>query len=84
MEIITGLISLIALIVFFVMAVALSNISKSSRNTEKYMRNMNRILDAWSDSTGIGIINTCKKCGKAFKGKPTSCPHCGDPKSYEE
>jgi len=82
MELITGLIGLIALIVFFVMAAALSNISKAAKATAKTTENMSRILNAWSEETGIGMINTCKKCNKAFKGKPTICPHCEAPQIY--
>ena len=75
MEILAGLIGLISLIVFFVMAVALNNISKAVRNT-------NRIISAWSKETGIGLMYSCKKCYKSYEGKQATCPHCGDPKTY--
>ncbi|MCX6245751.1 MAG: hypothetical protein NTU98_13735 [Bacteroidetes bacterium] len=75
MGILTAIVSFIALIVFFVMAVALGNISRAVRNTD-------RIISAWSRETGIGVISGCKKCGKRFEGRPAVCPHCGEPKTY--
>ena len=75
MEILTGIIGFIALIVFFVMAGALSNISSAVRNS-------NRIMSAWSRETGIGLIIKCKNCKKEYEGKQAFCPHCKDPKTY--
>jgi rubrerythrin len=75
MEILTTIIGLIALIVFFVMAVALGNISQAVRNT-------NRIISAWSRETGIGLVFKCSKCNKSYEGKKAVCPHCGDQKTY--
>ena len=75
-EIITGIVGLIAIITFFVMAVALSNISHA-------VRNINRILTFWSKDWGVGLKNVCKKCKKNFEGKVSACPHCGDPKEWD-
>jgi rRNA maturation endonuclease Nob1 len=71
MEIIAGLIGLVSLIVFFVMAAALANISKN-------LKNVNRILVAWTRETGIGLITQCKKCHRGIHGKVDKCPHCGE------
>jgi rRNA maturation endonuclease Nob1 len=75
MEIFTTIIGIIALVVFFVMAIALSNISTAVRNT-------NRIISAWSKETGIGMIFRCGNCKKNYEGRKAVCPHCGDPKTY--
>lgn len=75
MEIIAALIGLISLITFFVMAAALANISAN-------LKNINRVLNAWSNETGIGRIAKCIKCKKTYTGKPSACPHCGDEKVY--
>jgi hypothetical protein len=48
-DIITGIIGIIAIITFFIMAKALQNISISVRNT-------NRIVSEWSKETGIGFV----------------------------
>jgi predicted PurR-regulated permease PerM len=58
-SIITGLVGFIALIVFFVMAAALANISKN-------IKNINRILNTWEQSqrltqTDKTIKNTISK-----------------------
>jgi rubrerythrin len=75
MEILTGIIGVIALITFFFMAVALGNISKAVRNTD-------RIISDWSRETGIGLMYKCKNCKKHYEGRQAVCPHCGDPKTY--
>jgi rRNA maturation endonuclease Nob1 len=76
MEIIYGIVGIIALITFFAMNITLHNISVSVRNTE-------RVISAWSKETGIGFIIKCKKCKKKFEGKLPKCPHCGDEKVYK-
>ncbi len=75
MEILPTIIGVIALIVFFVMAVALANISTAVRNT-------NRIISAWSRETGKGLIYKCKNCKKHYDGRQAVCPHCQDPKTF--
>jgi rubrerythrin len=69
------IVGLITMIVFFIMAQALYNISKAVRNT-------NRIMSAWSKEKGIGFIYKCAKCKKTYEGKKAVCPHCGDVKTY--
>jgi rubrerythrin len=74
--VLSGIIGFIALIVFFVMAAALANISRN-------IKNINRILTAWSSEHGYGTVYICNKCKKSFTGRQSKCPHCGDVKSYE-
>jgi len=69
------IIGLIALIVFFVMAVALRNISQN-------VKNINRFISGWGSENGYGIVYTCKNCKRPYPGKQAVCPHCGDVKSY--
>lgn len=71
METIVSIVGLIALIVFFVMAAALRNISSAVRDT-------NRIVRDWSQETGIGFRYKCSKCKKSYQGKKEFCPHCGE------
>jgi len=73
--VLSALIGFIALITFFVMAFALNNISRA-------VRNIDRIISAWSRETGIGLVYKCGKCKKAYEGRKAVCPHCGDPKTY--
>jgi rubrerythrin len=72
---ISAVISVVTLIVFFVMAAALKNISDNTKS-------IRRILIAWSKETGIGYIYTCGKCKKSYEGRQPKCPHCGDEKTY--
>ena len=65
-----AIIGIAALVVFLLMAVALNNISRNTRN-------IHRILAAWSKETGIGLLTPCKSCKKLVSGKPAECPHCG-------
>jgi len=71
----SAIFGLVCVIVFFVMAAALGNISNA-------MKNMNRIISAWSDDTGIGLMFHCKKCKKNYMGRQSICPNCKDPKDY--
>ena len=75
MEIITGFVGLIALITFFVMAVALSNISSNIKVIKK-------VVESWAKETGYGMTYKCIKCKKPYEGKQPVCPHCGEPKVY--
>lgn len=70
-----GLLGFITLIVFFVMAVALGNISKNIKEIRK-------ILTSWGNENGYGVDYTCANCKKHFIGKLAKCPHCGDEKVY--
>jgi len=75
MGLLGALISIVVLIVFFVMAAALSNIS--SRLSE-----IKKILADWQGATGYGLMYTCITCKKPYKGKQERCPHCGAEKMY--
>ena len=76
MEIIYFIVGLIALIVFFIMAVALRNISD-------YLRRVTQILNGWSRETGYGMKYSCNSCKKIFYDKKATCPHCGAVQKYE-
>ena len=65
----TGLISLITLIVFFVMASGIGSIKKDMAKVRKF-------VDAYSKQTGIGMSYVCSKCKEKFAGKVSECPHC--------
>jgi hypothetical protein len=73
--VLTGIIGFIALIVFFVMAAALANISKN-------LKNINRFINGWGHEFGYDIVYKCKNCSKSYPGRQPKCPHCGDVKSY--
>jgi hypothetical protein len=75
LALISGIIGLVALITFFVMAAALSNISSNL----KYIA---RVMHAWSKDTGIGMIYKCKDCKKEYEGRQPKCPYCGTAKTY--
>jgi hypothetical protein len=72
---VAGLIGLITLIVFFVMAAALGNISKNLKDIKK-------ILVTWGNENGYGVDYMCSKCKKHYIGRYAKCPHCGDEKTY--
>jgi rRNA maturation endonuclease Nob1 len=76
MEIFAGIISMLCLVVFFVMSFNLGNIRKN-------LQSIQRILKAWQEETGYGLVYDCKKCNKKYEGKKAVCPHCGDPKQYD-
>ena len=73
--VLTGIIGFIALIVFFVMAAALANISKN-------IKNINRFITGWGSENGYGVVYTCKNCKRSYTGRQPICPHCKDVKSY--
>jgi rubrerythrin len=73
--VLAGIISFIALIVFFVMAAALANISRN-------IKNINRFITGWGSENAYGIVYRCKNCNKSYPGRQPVCPHCGDVKSY--
>jgi hypothetical protein len=74
-SVLTGIVGIIALIVFFVMATALANISRN-------IKNINRFITGWGNEYGYSIIYKCKNCNKSYQGRQPKCPHCGDVKSY--
>lgn len=67
---ISGFISFITLILFFVMVANIVTLRKEAQN-------MRQVIEAWSKSTGIGKKYTCGSCKKGFEGKQEKCPHCG-------
>lgn len=67
---ITIIVGLITLVVFFVMAVALNNISKN-------IKDIRRIIVDWGVQNYYGYTYTCSKCKKPYVGKAKKCPHCG-------
>jgi hypothetical protein len=73
---ITGLLGLITLIVFFVMAIALSNISTNTKEIRRLLKN-------WADVNGYDNRFTCNKCGKDYIGSLPQCPHCKADKVYK-
>jgi hypothetical protein len=75
LSLIDGIIGLVALITFFVMAAALANISRNL----KYIA---RVMFAWSKDTGIGMIYKCIDCKKEYEGRQLKCPHCNLPITY--
>jgi len=72
---ITGLLGLITLIVFFVMAIALSNISTNTKEIRKLLKN-------WADVNGYDNRYKCNKFGKDYFGSLPQCPHCKADKVY--
>ena len=72
MEIIVGIISLLMIIIFFVMANDISHMRSE-------IKNINLIFTAWTKANGgYGITYICNKCKKSFEGQPEKCPHCGE------
>ena len=78
---IAGLLSFLALIVFFIMAINLGNIRKNVQSIQK-------MLDGWpketshAKDTGSGSTYICKNCKKKYEGTLAVCPHCGNPNTY--
>ena len=74
---ITWIVGLITLIVFFVMAAALANISKN-------VKEIRQVLKAWGNEKGYGVTYyfICEKCKQKYQGKLPNCPVCGDEKVY--
>jgi hypothetical protein len=79
--VIAAILSLIAVIVFFIMAINLGNIRKNVRSIQK-------MLDGWvketgyAKKTGSGATYICKNCKKQYEGTLAVCPHCGNPNTY--
>jgi len=69
LSIISGIISFIALIVFFVMASGIGSMKRDMAKIRKF-------VDAYSKETGIGMSFKCAACNKTFVGKQETCPHC--------
>lgn len=71
----SGIIGLVALITFFVMAAALHNISKRMKNIEDFIME-------WGYEKGYGKEYICDTCKTHFNGKKSKCPFCGAPLEY--
>ena len=67
--VITVIVSIIALIVFFTMSSNIAAMQKDIRQIEKYIR-------GYAKENGYGILYTCSTCKKTFEGKQAKCPHC--------
>jgi rubrerythrin len=76
MEILGGIISILFLIVFFAMSFNLGNIRKN-------LQSIQRMLKAWQEETGYGVVYSCEKCNKKYEGKKAVCPHCGEAIKYD-
>lgn len=74
MEAITAIIGIICLIVFFYISINVGNIRKNVQSIQRML----------AKDTGYELVTKCKKCGKTFKGKPETCPHCGDVKDWSK
>jgi rubrerythrin len=78
---IAGILSLIAVIVFFVMAINLGIIRKNVQSIQK-------MLNSWAKESGYtkekssGSTYICKNCKKKYEGTLAVCPHCGNPNTY--
>ena len=78
---IAGILSLLALIVFFIMSINLGNIRKNVQSIQK-------MLSSWEKEPGhareqgSGSTYICKNCKKKYEGTLAVCPHCGNPNTY--
>jgi hypothetical protein len=79
--VIAAILSLIALIVFFIMAINLGSIRKNVRLIQK-------MLNVYIKETGSvkrtdsAVTYICKNCKKKYEGTLAVCPHCGNPNTY--
>ncbi len=74
--VIGGLVSIITFIIFCVMAKALQNISKNTKENSKNSRSELRISLAQAENKGLRTF-ICPKCGGAYIGEHEQCPECG-------
>lgn len=72
MEVISLILGLIILIVFFYISINVGNIRKNVQSIQQIL----------SKETGFGLVTKCKSCGKKITGKPDTCPHCGEKKDW--
>jgi rubrerythrin len=75
--ILTAIVSITALIVFFVMAAALGNISSN-------LRRVTKVLNDLAKDKGYGMHYTCPDCKTVFEGKLPKCPKCNKEFTYNE
>jgi rubrerythrin len=79
--VIAGILSLIAVIVFFIMAINLGNIRKNVQSIQKMLNGWTKET-AHAKETGSGATYICKNCKKKYEGTLAVCPHCGNPNVY--
>jgi hypothetical protein len=80
---IVGTMGIVITVVGFIVLIAFVVMSFNLGNIRKNVQAIQRILKAWQEETGYGIVYDCKKCSKKYEGKKSVCPHCGDPKTYD-
>ena len=71
-DIVSGILSFIAIIVFFVVAHHISQLLAETRKT-------NKILMKQAEKEGLTLQAKCAACGKSFPildKSPAICPHC--------
>jgi hypothetical protein len=78
---IAGILSLIAVIVFFVMAINLGIIRKNVQSIHKTLNGWVKET-GYAKETGSGSTYICKNCKKKYEGTLAICPHCGNPNTY--
>jgi hypothetical protein len=78
---IAGLLSFLALIVFFIMAINLGIIRKNVQLIQKMLNNWEK-EPGYAKETGSGSTYICKNCKKKYEGTLAVCPHCGNPNTY--
>ncbi len=69
-EIISGIINLIALIVFFVMAINIGNIRKTNKRIFS-------TLYKYAEKDGLITLIECSYCHKKYSDDLKRCPYCG-------
>jgi hypothetical protein len=78
---IAGLLSFLALIVFFVMAINLGIIRKNVQSIHKILINWAK-EPGYANEKSSGSTYICKNCKKKYEGTLAVCPHCGNPNTY--
>jgi hypothetical protein len=76
-----GLLSFLAIIVFFVMAINLGTIRKNVQSIHKMLNGWSK-ENVYAKETGSGSTYICKNCKKKYEGTLAVCPHCGNPNTY--
>jgi rubrerythrin len=79
--VIAAILSLIAVIVFFVMAINLGSIRKNVQSIQKMLTGWAKET-GYAKATGSGSTYICKNCKKKYEGTLAVCPHCGNPNTY--
>jgi hypothetical protein len=79
--VIASLLSLIALIVFFIMAINLGSIRKNVGLIQKMLTGYVKQAGS-AKGTDSAVTYICKSCKKKYEGTLAVCPHCGNPNTY--